>query len=72
LAVLGVTLGKILFPQSMLSKKIKTPVGFQSENFGEATVFVLPHPSGRNAHYPYQEMLKLFRQLYQHNLQMEI
>jgi TDG/mug DNA glycosylase family protein len=34
--------------------------GEQSERIADARVFVVPNPSGRNAHYPYAEMLRLF------------
>jgi double-stranded uracil-DNA glycosylase len=38
-------------------------VGLQSERFGEARVWVLPNPSGLNAHYQLPELARLFAQL---------
>ncbi|WP_394835092.1 mismatch-specific DNA-glycosylase [Pendulispora rubella] len=35
--------------------------GEQAEGLGRARVFVLPNPSGRNAHYSYADMLELYR-----------
>jgi double-stranded uracil-DNA glycosylase len=37
--------------------------GFQPERFEGAKVFVLPNPSGRNAHFSYAQMLAAFRLL---------
>jgi TDG/mug DNA glycosylase family protein len=69
LAVLGITVRKALFPETThttAGKKTITDqsrVGLQDEIFGGAAVFVLPNPSGRNAHYSFEQMLDLFRQL---------
>jgi TDG/mug DNA glycosylase family protein len=38
-------------------------LGLQRERVGEAAVFVLPNPSGRNANFSYAEMLAAFRAL---------
>ena len=38
-------------------------VGPQEETVGETRVWVLPNPSGRNAHYSYAEMLEAFSAL---------
>ena len=38
-------------------------VGLQSVLLAGAPVFVLPNPSGRNAHFSYSEMLQAFRDL---------
>ena len=57
MALVGVTLGRALFP------KIKPSVGLLSERFEEARVFLLPNPSGRNANYSYAEMLEAFTEL---------
>ena len=35
--------------------------GEQPEHIGGARVFVVPNPSGRNAHYRYEDMLAFFR-----------
>ena len=37
--------------------------GFQENPIEGAEVFVLPNPSGRNAHYSYEEMLRSWREL---------
>jgi TDG/mug DNA glycosylase family protein len=57
MALVGVTLGRALFP------KVKPSVGLLAERFEEARVFLLPNPSGRNAHYSYAEMLGAFTEL---------
>jgi TDG/mug DNA glycosylase family protein len=36
------------------------PLGLQPERIGESSLFVLPNPSGRNAHYRYADMLAAF------------
>ena len=43
----------------------RSPVqcGFQEQLIEGADVFVLPNPSGRNAHYSYQDMLRSWREL---------
>jgi TDG/mug DNA glycosylase family protein len=43
----------------------RTPVrcGFQKERIEDAVLFVLPNPSGRNAHYSYRDMLRYWRNL---------
>ena len=38
-------------------------VGLQDRMIESSKIFVLPNPSGRNAHYSYQEMLALFCEL---------
>lgn len=71
-AVLGITVGKVLLPPPLSSKKFKrqqpSHVGLQKKEFGGAPVFVLPNPSGRNAHYSFQDMLVLFHQLRRYSL----
>ena len=37
--------------------------GLQKEKFEEASLFVVPNPSGRNAHYTYEEMLTYWQEL---------
>ncbi len=37
--------------------------GLQKEKFEEVSLFVVPNPSGRNAHYSYSEMLKYWKEL---------
>ena len=60
-ALLGVTIYRILFPRTG-SQTIR--LGLQSETMGRARIFVLPNPSGRNAHYSYRSMLMAFRNLH--------
>ena len=68
-ALLGVTVWNQLFPgeSSQTTRQRGNPavrrVGLQSRMIGSSKIFVLPNPSGRNAHYSYQEMLALFREL---------
>jgi TDG/mug DNA glycosylase family protein len=38
-------------------------VGLQPEPLGAAPLWVLPNPSGLNAHYPLRELVALYRQL---------
>jgi len=69
LALLGVTLGRIISKSGAAqkmqaaTKQSGNRVGAQPLCFGDAQVFVLPNPSGRNAHYSYQSMLKSFQEL---------
>ena len=69
MALLSITVKNILLltdPKNSLDrKKINTssPIGLQDYDFGGALVFILPNPSGRNTHYSFQDMLRLFRQL---------
>ena len=58
-ALVGLTIYRALFP---LSRGPVRP-GCAAERFAGARVFVLPNPSGRNAHYSYREMLQAFRAL---------
>ena len=57
LAVLGVGTYRIAFNQP------KAVVGRQPEVVGKAIVWVLPNPSGLNAHYQAGELARLFREL---------
>lgn len=69
LAILGISVARILLPQnrSGVSDKRTTrdPIqtGLQPMAFAGVRVFVLPNPSGRNAHYSYQTMKDVFREL---------
>jgi TDG/mug DNA glycosylase family protein len=58
-AMVGVTVFRAMFPE----RKGPVPVGLQKERLGDAAVFVLPNPSGRNANFTYREMLAAFRGL---------
>jgi TDG/mug DNA glycosylase family protein len=58
-ALVGVTLYRRLF-----GHRSPTGVcGLQDRRFEGARVYVLPNPSGRNAHFSYTEMLAVFRGL---------
>jgi TDG/mug DNA glycosylase family protein len=58
-ALVGVTVFRAMFPE----RKGPVTLGLQPERIGNAIVFVLPNPSGRNANYSYAEMLAAFRAL---------
>ena len=57
-AILGLTLHSILFPDRQ--RHAKPTVGLQEGRLLDAAVFLLPNPSGRNAHYSFQAMVKAF------------
>jgi TDG/mug DNA glycosylase family protein len=57
LAVLGIGAYRLAF------EKPKAMLGRQEEKFGDTTVWVLPNPSGLNAHYQAKELARLFREL---------
>jgi double-stranded uracil-DNA glycosylase len=57
LAVLGVGAYRTAFNQP------KAVVGRQTETIGDTIVWVLPNPSGLNAHYQAGELARLFREL---------
>ena len=59
-ALVGVTLYRVLFFERA-AKSVR--LGLRAETLAGARVFVLPNPSGRNAHYPYREMLAAYRAL---------
>ena len=68
-AVLGISVARVLFP-SMSSKAsgkrfagCSVQTGLLPLVLAGVRVFVLPNPSGRNAHYSYQNMKDLFSQL---------
>ena len=66
IVLLGVTLAPTLFPPSPHSTKgkrlkpSKFQVGLYDQQYFGSQVFILPNPSGRNAHYSYTEMVSLF------------
>ena len=59
-ALLGVTIYRMLFSEYRAGR---ISLGLQNETLASRPVFVLPNPSGRNAHYSYQTMLAAFRAL---------
>jgi TDG/mug DNA glycosylase family protein len=56
-ALLGVTIYRTLFPEYRTGR---VSLGLQSKTLADRPVFVLPNPSGRNAHYSYRTMLTAF------------
>jgi TDG/mug DNA glycosylase family protein len=59
-ALLGVTIYRILFPEARTGH---VRLGLHREHLAGSHVYVLPNPSGRNAHYSYRTMLAAFRML---------
>jgi TDG/mug DNA glycosylase family protein len=57
LAVLGVGAYRTAFDRP------KAKVGPQDETIGSTQIWVLPNPSGLNAHYQSADLAKVFRQL---------
>lgn len=70
LALLGVTIYRALFARTVPPASRLT-LGLTSNRLAGVPVFLLPNPSGRNAHYSYQEMLSAFRALRAHRQTME-
>ena len=60
IALLGVTIYRTLFPEY---RSGRISLGLQAKTLADRPVFVLPNPSGRNAHYSYRTMLMAFRAL---------
>ena len=58
LAVLGLGAYRIAF------EKPKAIIGLQDETLGETKVWVLPNPSGLNAHYQPDALARIFRELH--------
>lgn len=57
LAVLGIGAYRTAFGHP------KATLGSQSERMGDSKVWVLPNPSGLNAHYQLKDLVKVFREL---------
>jgi len=66
-ALLGVTIFRMLFS---LKEQLKGPLdlGVTTMQLAGARIFLLPNPSGRNAHYSYRQMLTIFQAL-RHNME---
>ena len=67
-ALVGVTLWRAILPlldldAAQRAALKRSSVGPQPVTIHGARVYVLPNPSGRNANFSYEEMLKAFRQL---------
>ena len=60
-ALLGVTIFRRLFPD-LCGVRLLCP-GPTSARLAGVPIFLLPNPSGRNAHYSYEAMLMAFRKL---------
>jgi len=56
-AILGVGAYRSAFHRS------QALLGRQHERVGNSTLWILPNPSGLNAHYPLKDLARLFRQL---------
>jgi TDG/mug DNA glycosylase family protein len=63
-AFVGVTVYRELWPSIARGPVPKSiPCGPRPETIGDTALYVLPNPSGRNAHYTYEEMLSHWRGL---------
>lgn len=60
-AVVGIMVYRALFP---MTKSVS--VGMSGRDLGDVPIWVLPNPSGRNANFSYDEMLRAFRALRRH------
>ena len=63
-AFLGVTIYRMLFPP--LKGERLPDLGPTRARLADVPVFLLPNPSGRNAHYSYDQMLRMFIMLRQY------
>lgn len=61
-ALLGITIYRIMCGAA-LSLPTRIPLGPTSSDIAGVPIFLLPNPSGRNAHYGYADMLAAFRAL---------
>lgn len=61
--LVGVTLATVLRPPGRMAEPWSVRVGRQPWDLAGVPVFVLPNPSGRNAHFSYADMLAAFRSL---------
>jgi double-stranded uracil-DNA glycosylase len=59
-ALVGVTLFRVVFA---IPSGASVTLGLQRERLSGSRVFVLPNPSGRNAHFSYAAMVQAFSQL---------
>jgi TDG/mug DNA glycosylase family protein len=56
-AIVGITSYRIAFDCK------EAQLGLQNETIGQSKIWVLPNPSGLNAHYQVSDLAKLFAQL---------
>lgn len=61
-ALLGVTIFRVLFPDQTHGE-LPLRLGPSLAQLAGTRIFLLPNPSGRNAHYTYRQMLNAFRAL---------
>ena len=59
-ALLGVTIFRTIFGQDRQLPS-RLDLGLTGSSLAGASVFLLPNPSGRNAHYSYSQMLEAFQ-----------
>jgi len=62
-ALLGVTIFRMIFSPKA-GEKDQLDLGMTAMELAGARVFLLPNPSGRNAHYSYRQMLTAFQVLH--------
>lgn len=60
LAIVGITAYRIAFSEP------KARIGLQQQSIGDTLVWVLPNPSGLNAHHQMRDLVKHFRRLRKH------
>ncbi len=67
-ALVGITLYRTLMASHVRRKPNAGSIrlGLQDEDIAGARLFVLPNPSGRNAHFSYDDMLAAYRALRRH------
>ena len=61
-ALLGITIYRIMY-EAELCLPTRIPLGLTISDIAGVPIFLLPNPSGRNAHYGYEDMLAAFRAL---------
>jgi len=60
----GVTVFREFWPVLSRERAPRTiPCGLRPETIGDSQLFVLPNPSGRNAHFSYEQMLQHWQEL---------
>lgn len=64
-ALLGITIFRMLFSPGQGSSG-SLNLGPTTTKLAGAQIFILPNPSGRNAHYSYRQMLTAFQTLREH------
>ena len=61
-ALLGITIYRLVFGRD-LALPSRVSLGSTTSHIAGVPIFVLPNPSGRNAHYSYEDMVIAFRSL---------